>query len=113
MVTTPDDASVEVGITGASAALAATGTLVLVSGKGRPRSPSLLPPIHIAVVKTDQIETTLERWVEQQRKDGLDTLRASSNVILISGPSRTADIAMTLVMGMHGPKKMHIILVET
>lgn len=105
-----DDSNVEIGITGASAALAATGSLVLTSGPGQYRAPSILPPRHIAVLKASQIFASLESWLADQRESGLDAFRNSSNIVLISGPSRTADIAMELVMGMHGPKELHIIL---
>lgn len=105
-----DDPRAEAGITGASAALAATGSLVLTSGPGQYRAPSILPPVHIAVLSASQIFASLESWLADHRKSGLDTFRAASNIVLISGPSRTADIAMELVMGMHGPKELHIIL---
>jgi L-lactate dehydrogenase complex protein LldG len=103
------DASVRVGITGATAALAATGSLVVTSGAGKPRSASLLPPIHIALITEDQLLPNLESWVAQQRTDTLETFRATANTVLISGPSRTADIAMELILGMHGPRVLHII----
>ena len=105
------DANVRVGLTGVDAALAATGSVVLMSGNGRFRATSLLPLIHIAVVKSDQILPNLESWWAHQRKSGLDKTTQSSNVVVISGPSRTADIAMQLVMGMHGPMNLHIVLI--
>ncbi len=104
------DEVVRVGITGVDAALAATGSLVVMSGNGRYRAASLLPPVHIAVVTADQITPDLESWWAQQRAQGLSQTRSSSNVVVISGPSRTADIAMQLVMGMHGPRELHLIL---
>lgn len=104
------DATVRVGLTGVDAALAATGSVVVMSGNGRYRAASLLPPIHVAVVTSAQILPDLESWWAKQRTQGLKKTRQSSNIIVISGPSRTADIAMQLVMGMHGPKKLHIIL---
>jgi len=105
------DASVRVGLTGVDAALAATGSVVVLSGNGRYRAASLLPPVHIAVVKAAQILPDLESWWAQQRSQKLMPTRQSSNIVVISGPSRTADIAMQLVMGMHGPRKLHIVLV--
>ncbi len=104
------DSSVRVGLTGVDAALAATGSLVVMSGNGRYRATSLLPPVHIAVVSSNQIIPDLESWWAQQRSQGLAKTRKASNVVIISGPSRTADIAMQLVMGMHGPSKLHIVL---
>jgi L-lactate dehydrogenase complex protein LldG len=100
-----------VGITGVDAALAATGSLVLAAGVGKHRVTSLLPPLHIAVVRASQIMPDLESWVAMQRAQGLDAFRRMSSVIVISGPSRTADIAMQLIMGMHGPAELHIILI--
>lgn len=107
------DAAMRVGLTGADAALAATGSLVLCSGGGRFRAPSLLPPIHIAVVTAAQILPDLESWWAAQKAAGLDRIRQSSNIVVITGPSRTADIAMQLVMGMHGPGELHIVVLDS
>lgn len=106
----PRDASARVGITGVDAALASTGSLVQISAPGRPRLASLLPPVHVAVVTAAQIIPNMEAWAAAQRAAGLGAFRAASGIILISGPSRTADIAMQTVMGMHGPGQVHIIL---
>lgn len=105
-----DDPEVSFGITGAQAALAATGSLVLESGAGQFRAPSILPRTHIAIVKESQITASLESWLAEQRRLGLENFRKASNIVLVTGPSRTADIAMELVMGMHGPMALHIIL---
>ena len=99
------------GVTGVEAALAATGSLVLASGKGKNRAASLLPLIHIAVVHSRQIVKDLETWLSFKRETG-DNFLEASNITIISGPSKTADIAMELVLGMHGPQEMHIILIE-
>jgi len=106
----PQDPQVRVGISGASAALAATGSLVLCSGKGQYRATSLLPPVHIAVITRHQIVPNLEGWIQQQRMAGLDAFQQTSNIVIVSGPSRTADIAMELILGMHGPGELHIII---
>jgi L-lactate dehydrogenase complex protein LldG len=106
----PQDPQVRVGISGASAALAATGSLVLSSGKGQYRATSLLPPVHIAVIMRRQIVPNLESWIQQQRKAGLTAFQQTSNLVIVSGPSRTADIAMELILGMHGPGELHIII---
>jgi L-lactate dehydrogenase complex protein LldG len=105
------DADVRVGLSGVDAALAATGSLVVSSGEGRYRATSLLPPIHIAVVSSDQIVPDLESWWAAQKRTGLEQTQRHSNIVVITGPSRTADIAMQLVMGMHGPKELHVILI--
>jgi L-lactate dehydrogenase complex protein LldG len=104
------DPAVRVGVSGAGAALAATGSLVLSSGKGQFRATSLLPPVHIAVITRPQIVPNLERWIHGQRAAGLPAFQQASNTIIISGPSRTADIAMELFLGMHGPGELHIII---
>lgn len=108
----PDDPAVRMGISGADAGLAATGSLLLASGGGKYRTASLLPPVHVAVLSEAQILPGLESWVAAQREAGLDTFRQSSNVVVISGPSRTADIAMELILGMHGPRELHIVLIK-
>ncbi len=105
------DASVRAGLTGVDAALAATGSLLLASGPGKPRGASLLPEVHIAVVAAGQIVPDLETWLAAQRAAGLEHLRQLNSVVMISGPSRTADIAMETVMGVHGPGALQIVLV--
>jgi L-lactate dehydrogenase complex protein LldG len=105
------DAKVRVGLTGVDAALAATGSVLVGSGDGRDRAPSLVPLVHIAVLTADQILPDLESWWAAQKKAGLAQARRRSNLVVITGPSRTADIAMQLVMGMHGPQALHLVLV--
>lgn len=106
------DAAVRVGLTGVDAALAATGSVVVMSGNGRSRAASLLPPVHIGVLTTGQIVPDLESWWEIQKAAGLEQTRQYSNIVIITGPSRTADIAMQLVMGMHGPRELHLVLIS-
>jgi len=112
VVADPRDAAVRVGITGADAGLAATGSLVLNTGVGKHRVTSLLPPVHVAVLRKQDIVADLESWVALQREAGLEAFQQTASAIVISGPSRTADIAMQLTMGMHGPAELHIILVD-
>lgn len=107
-VAPPDAADVRVGITGVSSALAATGSLVLVSGAGRPRSVSLLPETHMAIVRDADILPDLEAWVSQARAN----FSAASNTVIITGPSKTADIAQELVLGAHGPRAVHVLALE-
>lgn len=109
-VVDPGDPTVRVGITGAGAALAATGSVVLSTGLGGYRGPSLLPDVHIVFITNDQILPNMESWMSLQRQDNLQSFRESSNIVVISGPSRTADIAMELILGMHGPRSVHIII---
>jgi len=101
-----DDANVKVGITGAASAIADTGTLIIASGAGKPLTASLLPGIHIAVIKSSQILQTLEEAMR------LDEIKSAASIALISGPSRTADIEMTLTIGVHGPKELIVFIVE-
>jgi L-lactate dehydrogenase complex protein LldG len=98
--------SAQAGITGAAAGLADTGSLVLTHGPSRGRLASLLPPVHIAVLRRSTIASTFGELLERQPS----LPEASSNLVLITGPSRTADIEQTLSRGVHGPKDVHIIL---
>jgi len=102
-------AAVPVGLTGAVAGLADAGTLVLPAGPGRSQLASLLPPIHLAVLHESEIYDSLESWLPN---DGLRWLSTQSAVVLITGPSRTADIEMTLTVGVHGPGRVVVFLVE-
>ncbi len=78
------------------------------SGRGKSRLVSLLPPVHIAVLTTDQITTDLFTWVETMRPAEMP-----ANLVFISGPSKTADIEQTLAIGVHGPKRFVVVLVDT
>ena len=100
------DPKLRAGITGAVAAIAETGSLLITSGTGKPLSASLLPEIHIVILRPSEILWSLE-----------DALRAkdisrSSSAVLITGPSRTADIEMTLTIGVHGPKQLRVYIVD-
>lgn len=108
-----DDPTIRVGLTGVDAALAGTGSLILMSGPGRPRYASLVPPVHIAVVAAHQIVPHLEAWAAAQHADDFQHLRAASSVVVISGPSRTGDIANIPVRGVHGPGTVHIVIVQS
>jgi L-lactate dehydrogenase complex protein LldG len=107
-----DVATADAGITGCDWAIAATGTLVLSSGAGKPRMASLLPPVHIAIVTTDRLIPRLEDYIAAQRAGRLGVFRRSSNVTLITGCSRTSDIEMHPVFGVHGPLELHVILID-
>lgn len=106
-----DDRHAAVGITGADAGLAATGSLVVCSGAGKYRTTSLLPDKHIALLDASRIVADLETWVQQQAQGGAEAFKASSNTVLITGPSKTADIAQELIKGAHGPRQVHIVLI--
>lgn len=109
-VTTGRDPQADVGVTGVYAALAATGSLVVMSAPDTPRSTSLLPDVHIALVRRDQITTDFEDYMASLAADDYAALRATSNMNIITGPSKTADIAQELIKGAHGPRKVHIVL---
>lgn len=99
-------------ISGVEAAIAESGTLVLLSGPGRPRLASLIAPVHIAVVRTHQLVRGLGEALRLvQERYGPDPLAESSNLVLITGPSRTADIEQTITRGVHGPGDVHVVLI--
>ncbi len=109
-ITASDNGQVRLGITGIDAGLASTGSLIFSSGHGKYRTVSLLPTVYVAIMTTNQIVADFETWVALQKERGLDQFRQSSNTVIISGPSKTADIAQELILGAHGPKEVHIIL---
>lgn len=100
--------SVDAGLTYSVAAIAETGTIVLQSSSASPRQLSLVPPVHIVIVDAGRVVNRLFDLTQQPAwVDGLPT-----NVILVSSPSKTADIQQTLAYGAHGPKRLIVILVE-
>ena len=98
----------DVGISTVQAAIAETGTLVLDSTRERHRFVSLVPPVHIAIVRASQIYRTLGEVLSLIRKDK----EISAAVTFITGPSRTADIELTLAIGVHGPQELYVIIDE-
>lgn len=99
---------VDAGFTQTRGAIAETGTLMLWSSEAEPRTLSLVPPIHFALLDANTIQPTFfdvlrtENWAA-----GLPT-----NALLISGPSKTADIQQTLAYGAHGPKELVVIVIN-
>ncbi len=100
----------DIGITEADYAIADTGTLVLLTDKNQPRSVSLLPPIHLAVVKKENIVRNIHDLFIILKDQWIQTQELSSCMIFITGPSRTADIELNLTLGVHGPKELYIII---
>ncbi len=94
------DPGIRAGLTGALAGIAETGSLVLAGGPGRPMTASLLPELHIAVLRAKDICENLALALS------LSQLQAANCAVLITGPSRTADIEMTLTIGVHGPGRL-------
>jgi L-lactate dehydrogenase complex protein LldG len=99
-------ASADMGISGADAALAETGSVVVSSGPGRSRLTSLLPPVHVALVPTSCLTADIFTWTAARQEE------PPSSLTLISGPSKTADIEQTMAIGVHGPKRFIAILYE-
>jgi L-lactate dehydrogenase complex protein LldG len=100
-------ATCDVGITSSDYALADTGTLVLLSSPQEARMISLLPPAHIAVVPRARILTGLDEPFSLLPNPA----ESSSSMVLITGPSRTADIEQILVRGVHGPGVLSVVVV--
>jgi len=100
-------ATAQVGITSADYALADTGTLVMLASPAEARLISLLPPVHIAVVGKDRVLSGLDELFTILPLPAEQT----SSMVLITGPSRTADIEQILVRGVHGPGEIHVVVV--
>lgn len=100
-------ASADVGITSADYALGDTGTLVMIASPQEARMVSLLPPAHIAVVPRDRILSGLDELFSLLPNPA----EVTSSMVLITGPSRTADIEQILVRGVHGPGKLTVVVV--
>lgn len=103
--------TISVGLTGADAAIAQTGTLVLLAGPGRPRLAAMSVRTHIVLITPEQLHPTLAAWLAGRPGLAAD-LQARSAAVLITGPSRTADIEMTLTVGVHGPGEVIVILIQ-
>lgn len=98
-------AAADVGLSGAVAALAETGTIIVQSGPGHSRLATLLPPVHIALLPIERLLPDLFAWTQTRQS------APPANVTLISGPSKTADIEQTLSIGVHGPKRFVVVVV--
>ncbi|MCG8489153.1 MAG: lactate utilization protein [Chromatiales bacterium] len=99
---------IDVAITGSRCGIAETGTLVLIPDRDEPRLMSLVPPVHIALLDGTKLYQSFAEVIEKEQwADGLPT-----NVLLISGPSKTADIEQTLAYGIHGPKQLITLLLK-
>jgi L-lactate dehydrogenase complex protein LldG len=99
----------KLGITGCFCAVAETGSLVLASSPATPSSTHLLPQTHIAIVPASRIVAALEDAYALLRAELGELPRALSTV---SGPSRTGDIEQTIVLGAHGPYRVHVVIVD-
>ena len=106
-----DLANTDIGITGANFAIAETGTLVLLSSPKQPRLTSLLPPVHIAILKRENIVADIHVLFERLGKFYESYDKLCSCISFITGPSRTADIELNLTLGVHGPGRAIVIIV--
>ena len=101
------------GITGTDYAIAETGSVVVVPRQGLSRLVSVVPPVHVAIVRPGDIVGTLDdlfalRRLEYVKNGG----EMGSYLNFITGPSRTADIEQTIVVGVHGPREVHMVLLD-
>jgi L-lactate dehydrogenase complex protein LldG len=99
---------IDAAFTGTYGGIAETGTLIVMPSADEPRLMSLVPPVHIALLEVDKLYTTFAEAVQEQ---GWVQAGMPSNALLISGPSKSADIEQTLAYGVHGPKELVVILV--
>jgi L-lactate dehydrogenase complex protein LldG len=90
----------DVGLGGAEAGLAETGSVLIQTGPGRSRLASLLPPMHVALLPAAKLTADLMTWTATR---AVEPGGLPANIVLISGPSKSADIAQTLTVGVHGP----------
>ena len=104
----PTTGSDRLAITGCFCAIAETGTMVVLSGADTPTAHVLLPDTHVAVVRADRIVGSMEDAFALIRGECAAVPRA---VNMVSGPSRTGDIEQTIVLGAHGPYRVHILIV--
>jgi L-lactate utilization protein LutC len=96
----------DVGLTGALAGLADTGSIVLASGPARPRLAWLLPPVHVALLRLEDLHASLDDFLAQRP----ESVAHDPHVAVVTGPSRTGDIEQVLTRGVHGPGALHVVL---
>ncbi len=106
----PAMADTQSALSSALCAIAETGTLMLCSGADNPTTLNFLPDNHMVIVRGDDVFASYEDGWDKLRKDfGAGLPR---NVNLISGPSRTGDIEQTILLGAHGPKRLHVLIID-
>jgi len=96
-----------VGVTSAAIAVADQGVVALACGPGSPRGTSLLPPVHICVVQSQDVVATFAEAIER-----IGARRLPSALTWIGGPSRTGDLGMTLTLGVHGPRAVTVVVID-
>lgn len=105
-------ANADIGITEVDYAIADTGTLVLLTDKNQPRSVSLLPPIHVAIVRPANLVRNIKDLfiILKSRLQNSEDITSCMN--FVTGPSRTADIELSLTLGVHGPKELYVVILS-
>jgi L-lactate dehydrogenase complex protein LldG len=104
--TRADQARAELGVTGCHGAIAETGTIAVLSGAGTPRAASLLPPTHLCIVRTADLYPSIAAFFAAQSA----AIAGAACCTFITGPSRTADIELTLTLGVHGPGEVIVVV---
>ena len=99
------------GVTTVECAVAETGTLVVTSAEEQALLVSLLPPLHIAVLRPRQVLDSLTAVVRKLAGERMHQEPACRSVTFITGPSRTSDVELTLSIGVHGPKELHVVVI--
>ncbi|MCH7518744.1 MAG: lactate utilization protein [Candidatus Dadabacteria bacterium] len=105
-------ANADIGITEVDYAIADTGTLVLLTDKNQPRSVSLLPPIHVAIVRPENLVRNIKDLFIILKSRLQNSEDITSCMTFITGPSRTADIELSLTLGVHGPKELYVVILS-
>lgn len=105
-------ANADIGITEVDYAIADTGTLVLLTDKNQPRSVSLLPPIHVAIVRPENLVRNIKDLFIILKSRLQNSEDITSCMTFITGPSRTADIELSLTLGVHGPKELYVLILS-
>ena len=103
------------GVTAVDYAIAETGTIVLSSDEPNALLMSLLPPVHIALLRSSQIMASLDGLISELSRERINRgnpLGPSRSITLITGPSRTSDVELVLSIGVHGPKELHVIILD-
>ncbi|MCP5207357.1 MAG: LUD domain-containing protein [Hahellaceae bacterium] len=100
---------IDASLTDTAGAIADTGTLLLLPSVAEPRAMSLVPPVHVALLRTSTLVSNFNELIVQQ---GWPDNAMPTNALLISGPSKTADIQQTLAYGAHGPKALIVLLIH-
>ncbi|MCR6701331.1 MAG: lactate utilization protein [Dokdonella sp.] len=99
---------IDAGITTTRGGIVETGTLIVWPDRREPRTLSLVPPVHIAVLRASTLFADLFAAIDAQGWSG----SLPTNALLVTGPSKTADIQRLLVYGAHGPKELVIVLIR-